>query len=255
MEAHNYDIDILQQDLRLLSNYLKCDIIRVVGGEPLTHNNIIDILKIIKESCISNKTSLITNGLLLSSTNDEIWDYVDELEVSLYPISNKAKDIVVESVNKIANRISKVRLLEYDSFRMPFSNSECCDYELVKRVYESCQIAHYWRCITLDNGHIFRCPQSMINALLTNNYNDALNIIDINSIEMLLNYLENNKPLNYCRKCLGSVGTLIEHKQSKKEDWLDHIPVSYDESIDYSYMNKIQNNYNADMKCMVRKKV
>ena len=66
----------LKRDLMILSKFLKTEFVRVVGGEPLLHPELSIFLKNIKESKISEKTCLVTNGLLLDKINEECLKYM-----------------------------------------------------------------------------------------------------------------------------------------------------------------------------------
>ena len=255
MKKQECNLEQLKNDLEKLSIYIKCDIIRLVGGEPLLHSNLKELIKIIKDSKISNKISLITNGTLLSSMDISVFDDIDELEVSLYPLDEAISEKIKECVSKIKDKFTKVRILEYDSFRIPFVKKESNNKELVQQIYDTCQIAHYWRCITIENGYLYRCPQSMINDKRKNIYVNGLKINSINSYQIVLDFLENNTPIQYCSQCLGSVGKLINHKQSVRNEWTNLIPDFLENSIDQDYMKEVSSQYNSNMKCMVRKKV
>lgn len=250
-----YDLETLKMDLNKLKSFIRCDIIRVVGGEPLLHSNFMELIKIIKESNISNKISLITNGILLPTIDIMIFNNIDELEVSIYPLNEKMSVRIKEYVQEISHYFTKVRLLEYNSFREPFTNEKSQDEELVQNVYDTCQISHFWRCITIDNGFLYRCPQSMINAVKTNDYSDALKIDDISDYRYILSFLENNFPIKYCYKCLGSVGKIINHDQINKSQWENAIPKKYEQSIDKIYMQELFDNIRLDMKCTRRSKI
>ena len=93
-----YDSEILERDLKSISKYLHCDYVRLLGGEPLLHPNLLDILKIIKKSEISEKTCLVTNGLLLSKLTDEMLQFIDKIEISLYPLP----EIVCNKIKQFA---------------------------------------------------------------------------------------------------------------------------------------------------------
>lgn len=254
LRNYEYNLHQLTADLYSLKNFIRCDVVRIVGGEPLLHKNIKGLIKVIRESGISKEICLITNGTLLPYIDTSIFDELDSLEVSLYPLNNQIREIIMTSIKKIKS-YCVTKVLDYHSFRIPFVKQESDNNSLVQTIYRTCQIAHYWRCLTIEDGFLFRCPQSMINAKRTSIYSDGLKLESINNFREVLDFLENNKPLSFCYRCLGSVGKLVEHKQVDRMNWNSHIPNDIESSIDYMYMKEILSNYHSDWKCMKRRNI
>lgn len=254
-ENLNYDPIILQNDLSTLSNYIKCESIRIVGGEPLLHPNFTEILKAIKNSNISEKICLVTNGLILDKMDKSNLKYIDKIEISLYPLSN----ILVDKIRKIAEQIiqlgTKVTILEYNTFRESISRNKTLNINTIKMLYNTCQIAHFWRCITIDKGKLYRCPQSMILSEKTGDFSETINIYELKNIEMLLNFLENNEPIKACSYCLGSIGKSFKHQQLHKSKWESALPDNPDDAIDCKYANKLLKDAHFTNGCMFRNKL
>ena len=64
-EKENIDPSVVGKDLRSLSRFLKCQVVRILGGEPLLHPSLKELLKEVKCSNISANICLVTNGILL----------------------------------------------------------------------------------------------------------------------------------------------------------------------------------------------
>lgn len=250
-----YDISKLEEDLTELSKYMKCEIIRIVGGEPLLHPNFEELVKSIRKSGISEKISLITNGVLLPSIDESLLENLDEMEVSLYPLSEKIREKIMTTVQGYESKFKKLRILEYNFFREPRVQNSSSDKELIQKIYETCQIAHFWRCLTVDNGYLYRCPQSMVEIEKINDYSNALNIFELDSCDELLEFLEKNEAPEFCSNCLGSVGKTFSHEQIKRDIWEEFIPVSYEDGIDTEQVKLLVKNAQGTNGCVIRKKI
>ena len=249
-----YDSEILERDLKSISKYLHCDYVRLLGGEPLLHPNLLDILKIIKKSEISEKTCLVTNGLLLSKLTDEMLQFIDKIEISLYPLPEIVCNKIKQFAQYFLQKGIKVNILEYSDFRESITKFESDDYELINLIYNSCQIAHNWRCITIDNGRVYRCPQSMIYCESIGDFSDSLDIHEISNFITLLSFFENNNSLKSCGRCLGSVGVKFSHEQIPNTDWFDKLPNTPEDGIDREYAQKLIRTTRYESDCFNRKR-
>lgn len=250
--SKEYDVKIIQNDLALLSQYLHCEFVRLLGGEPLLHSNLIDVLKNNKNSNISDKICLVTNGILLDKLSDEMLNYIDKVEISLYPLNKQLLERIRLNALRLVNKGVKVILLEYSDFRESIVQNDSYNENMKQLIYETCQIAHNWRCITVDNNRIYRCPQSMIYCEKNSDYKDSIKIDTISSLGDILNYLENNNFLNSCSTCLGSVGRKFEHIQLKKENWYKELPCDIESGIDYDYAKTLVKKLEFKSDCMKR---
>ena len=250
-----YDTEVLKEDLVRLSKFLKSEFIRIVGGEPLLHSNLHELLKVIKESNISDKTCLVTNGILLNKLMIEDLKYIDKIEISLYPISKNMVKKILYMASKLSEYNTKVRILKYSDFRQPIAQQVTSNEELSKLIYETCQIAHNWRCITVDNGMLYRCPQSMIYSESKDDYSDAIMISSLNSYDELLQFLENNNYLGSCKKCLGSIGKKFQHEQLNRIDWLKDLPLTPEEGVDIEYAKELNKSLVYESDCMKRNRL
>ncbi len=114
------------------------------------------------------------------------------------------------------------------------------DKKIIKTIYETCKIAHFWKCITLDNGYLFRCPQQMGYAKYHNDYSDALLLTDIKSADDILDFLENNNPIKACSSCLGMVGTEFKHQQIRRNTFFKLLPNKPEDAIDWQEVRRVK---------------
>lgn len=239
--------------LRELSGYLRAETVRIVGGEPLLHPNLSSLLCAIRKSGIAERVCLVTNGILLDQIEEEALSGFDEIQISLYPLSEQIVSRIYKSIERVSTICKKVKVLKYSFFREAITSELTENQSLCKRIYETCQIAHYWRCITVDNGFVYRCPQSMVfmrNHNIKGKKNDKLEIRTIKKMEDVLCFLENNNSLQACASCLGSVGIMFEHEQVHKDLWLNLLPSIPEEGVDYKFMDELEKNAREDHDCM-----
>ena len=231
---------VLGRDLRALSRFLRCETVRTLGGEPLLHPSLKELLKEIKDSGISTNMCLVTNGTLLQLLDEELAAYIDEVQISLYPLKQPQADKIRREVYRLTELGMRVELKETSYFREAIAQNRTKNDSIINMVYNSCVSAHAWRYLTVDNGRLYRCPQSLVYAESTSDYDDSINIYRIQSTNNLLKYLENNNACKACSQCLGSVGKLFPHEQIRRRDWLKALPLSPEEGIDFDYAKKFR---------------
>ncbi len=247
-EKRCYDLMQLKEDLNNLSKYFKCEFIRVVGGEPLLHPDLVGFLRVIRESNIGRKICLVTNGVFLGKVKEDILELIDKVEISLYPMSDVLKKQIEKNADTISRSGKSVRILEYSDFRESVVKKRCSNDALVQVVYNTCGVAHTWRCLTLDNGRLFRCPQSMVCFDSNNAINEGIIVSEINNVNEVLDFLEDNNFIESCRKCLGSVGKQFQQQQILRDEWYEALPDDIESGIDLEYANElgIDNQYVSD---------
>lgn len=207
----------VRRDLSALSEVYRVDHVRLVGGEPLLHPRLLELIEAIRQSGVTDTIRLVTNGVLLAKAPQALWSSVDEIHLSMYP----SRTLTAEAVTELQDRAreSGVELLvkHYDSFRMSYSDSGTQDSELIRAIYATCQVAHVWRCHTVDRGFFYRCPQSLfipkaVPGVTWSVDSDRLPIRGGDGFrEELLDFLQREEPLAACSKCLGSVGRIFPH--------------------------------------------
>src|SRR5262249_58572664 len=65
LPKHFVDPDALASDLTALARSYQVTVLRLLGGEPLLHPNLLDIMMAVRESHIAEKIEITTNGVLL----------------------------------------------------------------------------------------------------------------------------------------------------------------------------------------------
>ncbi len=197
-----------------LYHWLRVEHVRLVGGEPLLNPRVTDIADAVRAAAISTRIRVLTNGLLLSRCRG-LWDLVDEIHISVYPSTRAYLERVLPMVRELAVTTGTEVVVKYfDYFRIAYRPTSP-DAKLTERIYRTCQIANRWRCLTVEVGYLYRCPQSAFYDIMVpgGSRNDRLRIDSISSPESLCRWINSATPLSACRGCCGSAGTRLQHRQ------------------------------------------
>lgn len=247
LARHVVDANKAFEDFSILAEYYRPKHIVLVGGEPLLHPALPEVICAVRRSGVSDRIRVLTNGLLLPRMSDVFWQEVDEVQVSVYP----GREMSVEQLGHCQCKAKlwgvDLKLRYFDRFRETYSEQGTKDKGLVGRIYNTCQFAHVWRCHNFSDGFLFRCPQSLFIPKLINN--DILTHPTIDGIKItdsptfggdLLAYLESPEPLASCYHCLGSVGKLFAHEQVSRGMWRLRQHHSTEELIDLEYLAALE---------------
>jgi MoaA/NifB/PqqE/SkfB family radical SAM enzyme len=207
-----------------LAQVLTLKELKLVGGEPLLHPELLRFLDVAREIGIAQILTVITNGVLLNAVSEEFWSKVDRVVVSIYP-GVKYK-YPLESLKEIAAKHNvQLWLKESPNFRLTMLNNQNHDSSLVREIYQRCRITHIASCHTIIDGRYFKCsPAPFVRIRLGlkgvqfDNYeHDGVRIAGNPDLENdLRRYLESEEPLDACAHCLGSVGKVSPNEQLSK---------------------------------------
>lgn len=211
----------LRDDLAKLSQHMRAGEFRIVGGEPLLHPKLGELIEVVKQSKISSRITLVTNGVLIHTLDPAIWKSLDRLWVSFYPgIKTGMHQAEIKQLCK-EYRVKFTPFIVHH-FQLLLQNSYNKNEKHVRTIFQKCYRAHRWRCYTILNGYFFRCavaPQTRIRlAMVGENYPgyhmDGLAIQDQTNLRRRLkDYAFSSQPLGACHYCLGSTGKRIPHFQ------------------------------------------
>lgn len=225
LSRHIAEASQIFNDLSNLAKYYHATQVRIIGGEPLLHPNLIDIIDAVRASRISDTIRIATNGILLPRMPETFWQRVDEVAISVYPGKELSEQQIAHCHTQADIYGVKLQIFLFDRFRVSYSEFGTHDSTLVARIYRTCLVAHHWRCHTIQDGYFYRCPQSLflprvLNDAITPATVDGIKIVDTPDFqEQLLAYLESLAPLHSCSYCLGSAGRLFPHGQVARKDW------------------------------------
>ena len=233
------------RDLAALTPWLSVEHVRILGGEPLLHPHLVELLRAVRDSGLGARRRLLTNGLGLGDRPVEFWNEVEEVHVSVYPNTARqilrARPVILRAADRSGTTI---RFKHFDHFRIAFRRPD--DHpELTQDIYATCQIANRWRCITVDAGRLHRCPQSMLSGDAAALAADSLEIADIVATETVSSWLLRDVALLSCRSCTGSVGLRHPHRARRRGD--SHMP---SDALDLDFLERLRSDGDADNGCV-----
>lgn len=228
-------LDSYQRDVERLTEVLHADELRLVGGEPLLHPQLLDFLRVGRAAGIADKVVVYTNGIVLHRAPVELWELIDELWLSVYPGVERA--LSVEALGIIAaDHGVALRPYAVDQFSLTLLNTPIDDPALVGQVFRRCKLAHDWSCHAFYEGRYYKCAQApwhrdrqaMLGRTDDNREADGVALHGQPDVrEALERYLASDTPLAACNQCLGTSGPPVPHRvldAGGKKAWLaeDH---------------------------------
>jgi organic radical activating enzyme len=221
-----FDPEQLFKELSLLEKYYHVGHIRLIGGEPLLHPQISDLIDASIKSGITECVRIVTNGILLWKMDDLFWKKINEIHVTVYPGKEMSKEHLELCLEKSKKYNVEMQITEVNHFRECFSEIPSEDENLTKRIYDNCAIAHTLRSHSFHEGYLYKCPQALfLPMFLKNNDFTHLTIDGIkveereDFIEDLITYLESPEPLVSCKYCPGCTGKHFPMEQLKRKNW------------------------------------
>jgi hypothetical protein len=225
LPKHFVDPGALCSDLTVLAKSYHVNVLKILGGEPLLHPDLLDILLAARASQVADGLEIWTNGLLLPRMERRVWEAVDSVRISLYPGRSLTQDKLDACADLARRHNVSLRYKHYRAFQESYSEQGTDDPELVQRIYTTCNNAHRWRCHTIADGWFFKCAQGYMipkgmelgpQAI----YRNGIQIDDSPEFrDRLLSYLTAPEPLPACRNCLGSAGRYAEHQQVRRQEF------------------------------------
>jgi hypothetical protein len=197
--------ETLARDLAHFARVARVDAWGALGGEPLLHPRLGDLLEVVRQSGITPVVEVWTNGGLVLHVDPALWDLVDRLVVSVYP--GKMTDGELAAVAALCEARG-VELLVKDERRYPnftrLLERAPTDGATTLEKYRACWFKTYSR--VLDNGFFYKCCTSpFVGPLLQGRPwgSDGLRVDEGLTERALLDFLADQQPLVACRLCAG----------------------------------------------------
>lgn len=255
-EKKELSLEQLEKDLNLLRQSVSFNHIRILGGEPLLHPGLKDLIAIIRNSKITSKIRLLTNGRNLLKATEDIWSALDEIHISVYPNVNFS-ETEIDQLNSLTKEYQvELEIKYFDYFREPFCTLGTDDKKLIQEIYHSCKMRLSWSCHTIEDGFFYKCPHCLfIPKIAADNYNYKEDGLKLESTldfrEKLESYLHSTEPIASCKYCLGSVGKLFPHQLVSASNWLPQQERKSEELLDREYLLQLKDkNPDLDNMCV-----
>jgi len=205
--------DQLARDLDALKKVLTVQQFYCLGGEPLLHPRILDLLDVGRASGIAKENCILTNGRLLPKMPEAFWTKLDVIRISVYPTLDRS---VIELAEQKKKQYGFYLGLDFIStfwkqFEVSFDG----------RTFDKCP----WKggCWTVHDGYFYLCPQS---AFFTDQFMglaqniDGLPLHDGLTDESFKAYLNRKEPYNACRICHSYKVQVPWREAGSLEEWI-----------------------------------
>ncbi len=220
----------IAQTLKTMSGVIHADVFKIMGGEPLLHPEITEVVRVVRDSGIGDVVRLFTNGLLLHRMDDAFWRSLDHLTISSYdsaPVRPEHLALVEEKAQQF-DVVLNVKPV--DTFSQVMNNARQHDDSKVFETWKQCWLRH--RCLVARDGRFFSCtraaylPDLHNKLVLTDPFDDTVARRDADSVaiddpdlgDKVLALLNRDSPVNACRFCLGGDGPRERHRQLSRDD-------------------------------------
>ena len=221
------NIDSYRKDCERLSELAKNHVyeIHLLGGEPLLHKDIVDIIEITRKNFKKSDIKIFTNAILLDRMNSDFWNSCKKnniiIVLSMYPININIKkicELAFEYQVKISRENSGFTML----FRKDVYDTEGA--QNIKKTFKQCKPL----CYQFYEGKLYMCRApayiKYINKYFSKEFKvscvDYVDIYQAKNLKTLTKYFR--KPIPFCRYCNKSASYNVKWGPTKKEEseWL-----------------------------------
>ena len=200
-------IEVYKRDLIKIAEIFDLHELIIIGGEPLLHPEIDQLVKFAKEIQVARAITVVTNGQLLEKQSDMFYQHVDNIRVSVYQNVDIDYNKIVSFVQeKIKNSDAVLRMDERSQFRI--MEAEPDPARDTQHIFDTCECS-----ITSDNpivwdGRYYKCAGAVVANTLDS---DGCDLTE----SAVLEHLVDTKHMTACLTCLGSSGPAFTGYQEK----------------------------------------
>jgi organic radical activating enzyme len=200
-----YPIVQFESDLKHLNTlFKKIHQVRLLGGEPLLLDNILDYIIIVKKYFSMAEIIIVTNGLLLKDLKESVYERFKDLRVvfSISYYMGRALDDVKAGIELLKN--NHIKFYVYPT-RYFAAEHDDANKDNITEIFEACKLRI--KPAVLYKGKIYACPKPISILHYDKKYNtqyyceeDGIDIHNFNITGVdILAWLE--KPMKTCRTC------------------------------------------------------
>lgn len=244
----------LADSLALLTRSYHASYVKILGGEPLMHPDLLGVIEAVRSSAISDAILVCTNGTLLDRAPERFWESVDAVEISMYPSRPRTEEELAR-FRELADAHGVDLLVNtYTHFRYAHSEAGTDSPELIRRIFNTCKLAHVWLSHTLHDGWLYRCPQSVVfpDHVANADWDRTVDGIKVESgpdfVARLHAFVNRTTPLRACRNCLGSVGAIHPHAELPRTQLRQPLPT--EEVLDWEFLAAAERDITIDDGCV-----
>lgn len=206
MAMEVFPFEDLAADITAAATVMRAEIGCLLGGEPLSHPRLVDLIRHTKASGLCGKVRVLTNGIRLHRMKPDFWAELDDLKVSVYPGKTPPENV---QLARDMQREHGFDLSFYDVADDPFRavlTHETRSPESAQATYDGCWYRTFTR--KIERGHFYRCCTSpSISQTVLGLPPDADGIpLDGLTPEALSEFLARPTYMSSCTRCHGNMG-------------------------------------------------
>ena len=138
----------------------------VLGGEPLLHPNIVEVLSVTKKHWCDSAIQMVTNGLLLSKASMDLFAMLRQtgifVAISKHFDQPEHHEKIMQGVELlkeygVRHEIRFCYNMWRKSYRLDESGRPVPYGSVPERAWQNCFVRH--NCMTLMDNRIYKCPQ------------------------------------------------------------------------------------------------
>lgn len=210
-------LEQFEKDLRKIRVAVRPKTFKIVGGEPLLHPQLTELLKIARTLNLADATSITTNGHLIHKITDEAWGLFDLLTVSIYPSAPIKKETLFYIKDKAKAHGIRMSWKTQDKF-VTLDRSSLATFDEAKATFQDCWIHH--RCNSVKNGRFYSCTRPQYIQKFAESpekfFEDGVELNKFSDEELpikIQEHLRSTEPLKSCFLCRGGNAELKTHQQ------------------------------------------
>lgn len=219
-----YDLDSLKAEIDAAAEVMHAHVLCLLGGEPLVHKQIVELMRYAKASDLSDRVQVLTNGMRLHMMGEDFWRELDWLKVSIYPGKTQPENVT----------LARTKAVEYGFF-LDFYDVAADPFRAVhrrvpsspegaQRTYDGCWYKTFTR--KIERGYFWRCctsPTISKDLLGLPPSTDGI-ALDGLTPDALREFLAQPEAMASCAHCYGNTGPRLEgwsEVRGDKQRWLD----------------------------------
>lgn len=206
-EPEFIDVSEFRRDIERMAFLFhnECERISLLGGEPLLHPELPEIIEIARKNFPVGKIRLLTNGTLLSRQEARFWEACRDNDIVIamthYPI-NVDIEKIMSLVKKFGVKIEYSEMTKDEFLKEPVDLSGKGDF---RKNFAACTRANY--CVMLGHGRLYTCTFASNIHHFSRKFGknipvteaDYIDIYKVNDPEQILRRLA--EPIPLCRFC------------------------------------------------------
>ncbi|MBQ9245965.1 radical SAM protein [bacterium] len=219
------DVKQLEKEFKQIKKIIELEKIGIMGGEPLLHPDLVQILNTTKMIFPETQILLVTNGILLDKLSDDFWITCNRNKVGIL-ISKLNIKINTDEIKKKIRQFNVMATYygadsnEYKKMYKPVLdlNGQQCIEEMHEKCWQNKGKCNYY-----ENGKLYKCSIAgnidSFNKFFGKNLEitkkDYIDIYKTN-FRKIEEYF--NNPIDFCRYCnLNAIKYDLDWEISKKD--------------------------------------